>query len=103
LFENSFFQTEEIKKWFAHENVNPNIILQTKQLSTMLTMISNNVAVGFTIREIAEKNNDFVTIPAKNPMYADASLVWKKDSYYFSCMDKFRKYARGEKAFGLCK
>ena len=99
LFENSFFQTEEIKKWFAYEEVAPNIILQTKQLSTMLTMISNNVAAGFTFRELAEINNDFIAIPTKNPMYADASLVWKKDSYYFSCMEKFRKYVNDKKLF----
>ena len=101
LFENSFFQTEEIKKWFACEKVIPNIILQTKQLSTMLTMISSNVAVGFTFRELTEANKDFIAIPTKNPMYADASLVWKKDSYYFSCMEKFRKYVDDKKLFQI--
>lgn len=99
LFENSFFQTEEIKKWFAREQVTPNIILQTKQLSTMLTMISSNVASGFTFRELTEINKDFIAIPTKNPMYADASLVWKKDSYYFSCMEKFRKYVDDKNLF----
>ena len=99
LFENSFFQTEEIKKWFAREKVIPNIVLQTKQLSTMLTMISNNVAAGFTFRELTETNKNFVAIPTQNPMYADASLVWKKDSYYFSCMEKFRKYVDGKNLF----
>ncbi len=101
LFENSFFQTEEIKKWFAREKATPNIILQTKQLSTMLTMISNNVAAGFTFRELAETKKDFIAIPTKNPMYADASLVWKKDSYYFSCMDKFRKYIDNKNIFEI--
>jgi len=101
LFENSFFQTEEIKKWFAYENITPNIILQTKQLSTMLTMISSNVAAGFTFRELTETNKDFIAFPTENPMYADASLVWKKDSYYFSCMDKFRKYVDDKKLFQI--
>jgi len=101
LFENSFFQTEEIKKWFAREKVTPNIILQTKQLSTMLTMISSNVAAGFTFRELTETNKNFVAIPTQNPMYADASLVWKKDSYNFSCMEKFRKYVDDKKLFQI--
>lgn len=101
LFENSFFQTEEIKKWFATENVNPNIILQTNQLSTMLTMISNNVAMGFTFRELTEKNKDFVAISTKNPIFVDASLVWKKDAYKFSSMEKFRKYIRENNPFGI--
>ena len=101
LFENSFFQTEEIKKWFAREKVTPNIILQTKQLSTMLTMISSNVAAGFTFRELTEANKSFIAIPTKTPMYADASLVWKKDSYNFSCMEKFRKYVDDKKLFQI--
>ncbi len=101
LFENSFFQTEEIKKWFARAKVTPNIILQTKQLSTMLTMISSNVAAGFTFRELTETNEAFVAIPAQNSMRADASLVWKKDSYYFSCMEKFRKYIEDKNIFKI--
>ena len=100
LFENSFFQTEKIKKWFACEKINPNIILQTNQLSTMLTMISNNVAAGFTFKELARTNEAFVAIPAENPMRADVSLVWKKDSYYFGCMEKFRKYVDNKNPFG---
>lgn len=101
LFENSFYQTEEIKKWFACEKVTPNIILQTKQLSTMLTMILSNVAAGFTFREVTETNKALIAIPTKNPMYADASLVWKKDSYYFGCMDKFRKYVNDKNPFQI--
>lgn len=103
LFENSFFQTEEIKKWFACENVTPDIILQTKQLSTMLTMISSNVAAGFTFRELAKTNESFVAISAKAPMYANASLVWKKDYYYFGCMEKFKKYVDDKNPFEFIK
>lgn len=101
LFENSFFQTDEIKKWFACEKITPNIILQTKQLSTMLTMISNNVAAGFTFRELTKTNETFIAIPTKNPMYVDASLVWKKESYYFGCMEKFRKYIDDKNPFRI--
>lgn len=101
LFENSFFQTEEIKKWFACEKVNPNIILQTKQLSTMLSMISGNVAAGFTFRQLAEANKSFVAIQTEKPMYVDACLVWKKDSFQFSCMEKFRNYINDKNPFQI--
>lgn len=101
LFENSFFQTEEIKKWFACEKVTPNIILQTKQLSTMLSMISSNVAVGFTFRALTKTNEAFIAIPTQTPMYAEASLVWKKNSYYFGCMEKFKKYVDNKNPFQI--
>lgn len=103
LFENGFFQTEKIKKWFASEKVTPNIILQTKQLSTMLSMISGNVAAGFTFKELTETNKSFIAIPTENPMYVDASLVWKKDSYCFGCMEKFKKYVNVKNPFKTIK
>ncbi len=103
LFENSFFQTEEIKKWFACEGINPNIILQTKQLSTMLSMISSNVAAGFTFRQLTETNKSFIAIPTEKSMYVDASLVWKKNSYHFGCMEKFKKYVNDKNPFEFIK
>ena len=92
LFENSFFQTEKIKKWFAECNVSPDIILQTKQLSTMLSMISNDVAAGFMFRPLIESSSNLVAIPMEAPMFVDVSLVWKRDAYLFSCMKKFKEY-----------
>lgn len=103
LFENSFFQTEKIKKWFSDEKINPNVILQTKQLSTMLTMIACNTAAGFTFRELTEMNQTFVAIPAEDPMFADVSLVWKKDSYNFGSMEKFRQYVKEQNPFEIKK
>ena len=92
LFENSFFQTEQIKKWFANSHIEPNIVLQTSQLSTMLSMISNNLAVGFMFRELIDTNPTLVSIPTTEPMYIDVSLVWKKKTYFSHSMDKFKNY-----------
>lgn len=94
LFENSFFQTEKIKKWFAAEKTEPKIIMQTKQLSTMLTLIRQNVATGFIFSELAQSNKNFVSISADPPMLVDVSLVWNKDSYNFDSMGKFKKYVQ---------
>ena len=99
MFENSFFQTEKIKKWFAFEKIEPNIIMQTKQLSTMLTMISQNVAVGFAFKEIAQINKSLVAIPCLTPMTADICLVWNKNSYNFNSMEKFKNYIKEKNPF----
>lgn len=99
LFENSFFQTVKIKKWFEHKNIQPNIIMQTKQLSTMLSMISQNVAVGFTFREIAQANENFTAIPCQSKMSADISIVTNKNSYNFISMEKFKKYIKDKNPF----
>ncbi|MBO7149821.1 MAG: LysR family transcriptional regulator [Clostridia bacterium] len=92
LFENSFFQTEEIKKWFAKDNIEPNVILQTEQLSTMLSMIANQIALGFMFRKTIEKEDKLIPLLIESPIYVNVSLVSKKDAYEFSSMKRFKEY-----------
>ncbi|MBQ8309043.1 MAG: LysR family transcriptional regulator [Clostridia bacterium] len=99
LFENSFFQTEEIKKWFAREEVTPNVLLQTEQLSTMLSMISNNIALGFMFRQLIEKQPNLIPVSIQTPIYVNVSLVWKKDAYFFSSMKRFKEYLTDKNPF----
>ncbi|MBR5507671.1 MAG: LysR family transcriptional regulator [Clostridia bacterium] len=88
LFKNSFFQTEEIRKWFALSNVTPNILLQTGQLSTIQTLISHNTAIGFMFRHLIDEKSDFVAISLNTPFFADISLVWKNDAHITNAMKK---------------
>ena len=92
LFENSFFQTEEIKKWFARNGFVPNILLQTDQLSTMQNIVTSNVASGFMFRQFVEGKQNLTAISMHEPIHADISLVWKKGTYFFNNMKMFKEY-----------
>ena len=96
LFENSFFQTEKIRKWFADGGVSPKVVLQTEQLSTMLSIISSDIAAGFMFRQLADSNAKLITIPTEEPLWADVSLVWKKDSYVSDGMKLFTQYVKNQ-------
>lgn len=93
LFDNSYFQTEMIKKWFSDANVTPYIFHQTGQLSTMLNLIGSGLAAGFGFSELARTHRELCAIPLDAPMSVGISLVWKKEGYFFSAMKKFREYA----------
>ncbi len=99
LFEDGFFQTEEIKRWFALSGVEPNIILQTGQLSAMLSMISNNIASGFGFKSMTEGNKELMCRHLDKPMYITVSLAWKKNGYFSSSMKKFKEYVAGGRIF----
>ncbi|MBP3337102.1 MAG: LysR family transcriptional regulator [Clostridia bacterium] len=99
LFKDSFFQTEEIKKWFARSNVSPCVLLKTGQLSTVLSLISKDIAVGFLFRNLIENNDDLKAISLQEKMFADVSLVWKKDSYVFESMKIFSDFFKNENPF----
>jgi len=94
LFKNNFFQTEEIKKWYFYENITPNVLLQTDQLSTMINMVSKNISAGFMFKSLVDKNSDLVPLRLKHPVFIDVSLVWKKGSFSFGALTKFKEYIK---------
>ncbi len=94
LFENSFFQTAKIRNWFESEKTEPKILLQTKQLSTVIKIISENLAVGFMFKQIIDSNPDIVPIPLENQIDINVSLVYKKNTPSFQTMKKFIDYMK---------
>ena len=92
LFANTFFQTKMIKEWFKSASVEPNISLQTEQLSTAQNMIEKNLAVGFMFKKLAQKNPSMVTISLEPPIYVDISVLRKKDLYAPDCIKELENY-----------
>lgn len=79
LFKNSFFQTAQIKKWFALDNVEPKVLLQTDQLSTLIKIIENDQSIGFMFKKLISGKTNLVAIQLENKMNIKISLVWKKN------------------------
>jgi DNA-binding transcriptional LysR family regulator len=92
LFDDSYFQTDKIKKWFSESSTEPNIILQTQQLSTIQSFVSDGVAAGFLFKEMSKKSDNIVYISARDKIYADVSLVWKKENYFSDMLKKFGEF-----------
>lgn len=92
LFNDAFFQTEQLKRRFAEAGITPNVFLQTNQLSTVVSMVSNGVGVGFMFEEIVENSSNIVALPLAEPMHADASLAWKKGTRIKDAMRRMKEY-----------
>lgn len=104
LFEDSFFQTVKIKERFRQENVKPEILLQTTQLSTLLNVISHNMAVGFMFAPVLENYPDIVPVPLEKKLCIEIGLVYKQSAYPFQsvkhfidCMEKNNPFGTGGK------
>lgn len=95
LFADTFFQTKTIKSWFAEAGVEPNVSLQTEQLSTAQNMIENDLAVGFMFKNLAQKTASLATVSLDPPIYVDVSVLRKKDSYAFDAIRKLERYFEG--------
>lgn len=103
LFEDVFSQTEKIREWFDEEEVSPKLILQTKQLSAILRMISENLAVGFLFRQCAENDRSLCAVPAKPALFVDIGIVWKKDAFSLSSIEKLKEFLFHRDPFSLKK
>lgn len=99
LFKDNFYHTEEVRQWFSDSKVKPDIILQTSQLSTIQSLVSNNIAAGFMFRPLVDEKKGFRAISAEPVMEINISIVWKKDSYFFSSMNKFKNYVERHELF----
>jgi len=99
LFQNGFYQTEEIKRRFIEAEVQPEILLQTEQFSTILSLISKNVAAGFMFRHLVDSHPELVAISLENPLFVDVSLAWKQNAFRFNAMDLFAEFIRKNDVF----
>ena len=79
LFNDGFFQTEQIKHRFANTGITPNVLIQTDQLSTVISMVSSGVGAGFMFEELVKNSSNIVALHLTEPISADVSLAWKKD------------------------
>ena len=94
LFNDSFFQTEEINKWFNNENITPNILIQTSQLSTMQKMIEEGLASGFMFKHLIQPEMDIKTFSMQPPIYVKVSLVWNTKAKLFRSMKKLISFMK---------
>lgn len=98
LFKNSFFQTERILERFKQSGYNPNILLNTAQVTTMQNMAASGLAVGFIFKFLLESTPGLVGIPLNPPMRTQISLVWKQGEHLSSNMNHLiqfvKKYSR---------
>ena len=99
LFKDNFYHTEEVRRWFRLAGVKPDIVLQSAQLSTLQSLIHNNVAAGFMFRPLVNEEKGFKAISAEPHMEINISLAWKNDGYFFSSMKKFKCYVETHNLF----
>lgn len=100
LFEDSFFQTAKIKERFRQEKVEPQILLQTSQLSTLLNVISHNMAVGFMFAPVLGNDPDIVPIPLEKKLCIEIALVYRQSAYPFQSVEHFIDCIRKNNPFG---
>lgn len=97
LFKNSYLQTERILERFSWQNIEPRVLLNTTQLSTMQNMIKSGIAAGFMFEFLLKESPELVGIPLSPPMETKISLVWKTANYMTEEMRGLVRFVEGFK------
>ena len=97
LFKDSFFQTAMIMARFSQIQQTPRVILQTSQLSTVTSMISSGMVIGFLFQELLgqpEASAGITSVLLDPRMPVQVSLVWRAGSFPFQDRTDFIQYVK---------
>lgn len=92
LFQDSFFQTELIRGWFAQADIRPNIILQSQHLSTLQSVVASTDAACFLFRPLLDDRPRLCPIPLSDPIRVQVSLAWNQGTAQVPAMALLRAH-----------
>lgn len=94
MFPDGYEHAMLIRKRFEKAGFQPELLLQTSQLSTILALVQNNLAAAFIFREMMPDLNDLVYLPFTQPLAIQVSLLWPKETSHFTEMDQVIGYIK---------
>lgn len=94
MFKNSFFQTERILDRFKQNDITPNVLLNTAQVSTIQSMVSSGLGIGFIFSFLLGSHQQLKGIPLDPPMRTKVSLAWKQSEYLSDNMLRLIKFVK---------
>lgn len=68
------------------------ILMEASQLSTIKYLVENGYAVTITYQETFDSSAQIEHIPLEEPISADVSLLWRKNTYVSNAMKSFISY-----------
>lgn len=97
MFPDGYEHAMLIRKRFEKAGFQPDMLLQTSQLFTILTLVQNNLAAGFLFREMMPDLGGLVYLPFTRPLAMPVSLLWHKEASHFAEMDQVITYIQETK------
>ena len=92
LFNTDSVQVMTLIRQFKAVGVNPHIILNTSQITTLINMVKSGHMGTFLYRSIVEKHPDIVGIPVMPSIEQRIGVIWKKGKYQNTTTEKVIKF-----------
>lgn len=92
LFNTDSVQVMTLTRQFKAVGINPRIILNTSQITTLINMVKSGHMGTFLYRSIVETHPDIVGIPVMPSIEQRIGVIWKKGKYQNATTEKVIKY-----------
>ena len=92
LFNTDSVQVMTLTRQFKAVGINPRILLNTSQITTLLNMIKTDQVGTFLYRSIVEAHPDIVGIPVVPSIEQRIGVIWKKGKYQNTMTEKVIKF-----------
>ena len=92
LFNTDSVQVMTLTRQFKAVGVNPHIILNTSQITTLINMVKSGHMGTFLYRSIVEKHPDIVGIPVMPSIEQRIGVIWKKGKYQNTTTEKVIRF-----------
>lgn len=92
LFNTDSVQVMTLTRQFKAVGINPRIILNTSQITTLINMVKSGHMRTFLYRSIVEAHPDIVGIPVMPSIEQRIGVIWKKGKYQNATTEKVIKY-----------
>ena len=94
LFNTDSVQVMTLTRQFKAAGVNPHVILNTSQVTTLINMIKSERIGSFLYRSMLEDHPDLVGIPVFPSIEQRIGVIWRKGKYQNAMTEKVINYLK---------
>ena len=76
-----YYQNRLLDSRFRQLELQPNVLFHSNQLTTIKSFIRQNLACGFIMSQVIQKEDAIVPIPVEEGLTLNVAVVWRKDDY----------------------
>ena len=92
LFNTDSVQVMTLTRQFKAVGVNPHVLLNTSQITTLLNMVKTEQVGTFLYRSIVDAHPEIIGIPVMPSIEQRIGVIWKKGKYQNTTTEKVIKY-----------
>ena len=81
VYREGYYLRELIGRLSEAQGIEPKIAVETDLLRLMVSLVQEDLGLGFCLRRLAEKEPELVGIPFKQPIYLELGIAWKRNQY----------------------